>query len=129
MQERSAVVFVFVLAFSVGAALAGLLGWHVYLISTGQTTIEFYVNKARRERARLRGVLYVNPYDRGSCGRNWGQVFGDRPWWRALLPSTRPHSPAADDWVVGEEGEEGGGHIGRFASVSEERDGLLLRVV
>lgn len=29
-------VFVFVLAISVGAALSGLLGWHVFLISTGQ---------------------------------------------------------------------------------------------
>jgi palmitoyltransferase len=39
------VLFTFVLALSVGIALSALLGWHVYLIFTAQTTIEFYVNK------------------------------------------------------------------------------------
>ena len=83
-------VFIFVLAISVGAALSGLLGWHLFLISTGQTTVEFYINRARREKARARGVLYANPYDLGSWARNWAQVFGeDLPWWRAALPSPK----------------------------------------
>ncbi len=155
-QERSAVVFVFVLAFSVGAALTGLLGWHVYLISTGQTTIEFYINKFRRERARLRGVLYANPYDLGSCQRNWGQVFGEGlPWWRALLPSMRSpprqrvrrlsagggvgggRRPGGGGFVGDEEeDEEEEGDDGGFDAAvvplgrgQQEREGLLLRVV
>lgn len=93
-SARSAIILTFVLAFSVGLALTGLLGWHVFLITTGQTTIEFYINKARRERARQRGFLYTNPHDLGSR-QNWQQVFGrDLPWWRSLLPSTRlPPAP------------------------------------
>jgi uncharacterized membrane protein YgcG len=153
-------VFVFVLAFSVGAALTGLLGWHVFLISTGQTTIEFYINRARRERARMRGVLYANPYDLGSCKRNWGQVFGQGlPWYRAVLPSTRPpprqrrrrgRGGSFDGYGYGYGGGGGGGgsssgsggvargsieeaeddDVGAFLSRSGEgRDGLLLRVV
>lgn len=47
-QERTAVVFCFVLALSVGIALTGLSGWHLYLILTAQTTIEFYINRYER---------------------------------------------------------------------------------
>lgn len=50
--------------------------------------------RARKERARHRGIHYTNPYHRGYV-KNWQQVFGSHlPWWRAILPSTRlPPSP------------------------------------
>lgn len=92
-SARSAIIFTFVLSLSVGLALSGLLGWHLFLISTGQTTIEFYINKARRDRARLRGGAYSNPYDLG-FRKNWQQVLGgELSLWRAVLPSSRLPPP------------------------------------
>jgi hypothetical protein len=43
------------------AAVGLLLSWHIYLIGTAQTTIEFYGNTTRAHRARLRGLKYQNP--------------------------------------------------------------------
>ncbi len=37
-SARSAIILTFVLALSVGVALSGLLGWHLYLISTGKAS-------------------------------------------------------------------------------------------
>jgi hypothetical protein len=35
------------------------------------------------------GKKYKHPYDRGAAA-NFAEVFGDVPWYLALLPSTRP---------------------------------------
>jgi hypothetical protein len=50
------VVFCFVLALSVGIALSALLGWHMFLIFSAQTTIEFYINRCGEMWVRLRTV-------------------------------------------------------------------------
>lgn len=47
----------FVLSLSVGIAIFILLGWHIYLILTAQTTIEFYQNQTNRSRARQWGEV------------------------------------------------------------------------
>lgn len=47
----------FVLALSVGIAISVLLGWHIYLVLTAQTTIEFYQNQTNRSRARQWGEV------------------------------------------------------------------------
>lgn len=43
---RSAVILSFILEVALVAALGALLGWQIFLLLTGQTTIEFYFNKA-----------------------------------------------------------------------------------
>eukprot|EP00632_Arachnochrysis_sp_CCMP2950_P008047 CAMPEP_0185716358 /NCGR_PEP_ID=MMETSP1164-20130828/42597_1 /TAXON_ID=1104430 /ORGANISM="Chrysoreinhardia sp, Strain CCMP2950" /LENGTH=441 /DNA_ID=CAMNT_0028383973 /DNA_START=91 /DNA_END=1416 /DNA_ORIENTATION=- len=88
-HARSAVMFTFVLALSVGIAVAILGGWHVFLTLTGQTTIEFYGNHTLRQRAKQRGLVFRNPYDRGLV-QNWRHVFGPRHPLLAILPSRRP---------------------------------------
>jgi len=75
LSERTAIVFCFVIAFSVAIALSFLWGWHVYLLFSGQSTIEFYLNRERRAYARSRGRLWRNPFDVG-LRKNWEQVFG-----------------------------------------------------
>ncbi|CAM9662312.1 unnamed protein product, partial [Phaeothamnion confervicola] len=91
--ERSAVVFTFVLTLSVGVAVSILFFWHLYLISSAQTTIEFYQNQSRRSRAHHRGEVFTNPFDQG-WRRNWEQVFGPGPFLAGLLPSRRkPPNP------------------------------------
>jgi len=57
MTQQSAVMMTFVLALSVGVAISVLLGWHIYLICTAQTTIEFYQNQSNRSRARQWGEV------------------------------------------------------------------------
>lgn len=56
-KAQSAVMLTFVLALSVGIAISVLLGWHIYLILTAQTTIEFYQNQTNRSRARQWGEV------------------------------------------------------------------------
>uniref|UniRef100_A0A7S2FY83 Palmitoyltransferase n=1 Tax=Octactis speculum TaxID=3111310 RepID=A0A7S2FY83_9STRA len=86
---RSAVSYTFILALSIGLAVSLLFFWHVYLVLTSQTTIEFYGNQTKKFRARLRGQRYRNPYDMG-MKRNWEHVFGHGHWAMVLLPSTKP---------------------------------------
>lgn len=82
-------IFVFTLAVSGGVSVSVLLFWHIYLIVTNQTTIEFYVNMEERRIARDEGYVFHNPFDEGLRG-NLRRVFGDVAWYLALLPSVRP---------------------------------------
>ncbi|CAN0216881.1 unnamed protein product [Pylaiella littoralis] len=102
-SQQSAVMMTFVLALSVGLAISLLMGWHIYLICTAQTTIDFYQNQANRSRARQWGELWTNPFDVG-CKGNWQQVFGPQPFLVGLLPSRRhPPPPVVEFFPLEEE--------------------------
>lgn len=60
-SSRAAVSYTFILSLSIGMAVAVLFFWHVYLLLTAQTTIEFYGNQTKKFRARARGQRYRNP--------------------------------------------------------------------
>lgn len=97
--------FVFFLCICAGLAVFILLSWHVYLVLSGQTTIEFYQRRAagpigtrRRSKRSCRecwlfqpnAALKSNDYDLGTS-ENWARVFGASTFplsW--TLPSTRP---------------------------------------
>jgi palmitoyltransferase len=79
----------FVLTLSVAIAVMILLSWHVYLVLSAQTTIEFYGNRSKASKLRVKGIFYHNPYDLG-WARNWQQVFGNSHPLIAILPSRRP---------------------------------------
>jgi palmitoyltransferase len=53
LSERSAVLFSFILAAAVFLALSVLLGWHVYLVLSAQTTIDYYSNREASKQALL----------------------------------------------------------------------------
>ncbi|CAE8597950.1 unnamed protein product, partial [Polarella glacialis] len=53
-------------------ALCLLGGFHVYLVLTNQTTIEFHSNFGNKDLAKRRGEVYRNPYDLGRL-RNFQQ--------------------------------------------------------
>jgi len=92
-RERSSVVFSFILSASVLLALSLLLGWHVYLVCSGQTTIEWHANREARADAKKEGRVWRNSADLG-VRRNWQEVFDERGrgWWlRWALPRLRPH--------------------------------------
>ena len=86
------VTFLFFLTLGVIVALGALLAWHVFLITTAQSTIEFYKNKARRREAREAGGHWRNPFNLG-WQQNWCNFLGLRPgvgWSAVLLPSAHP---------------------------------------
>jgi hypothetical protein len=87
--QRTPIAFCFMICLSVGIAITGLLGFHVYLVLTAQTTIEFHANMRKRRQAKDRGVAYINPYDLGHK-RNWQQVYGtSNPILAMIIPSPR----------------------------------------
>ena len=74
--ERMPLSLAFMLCLAVGIAVACLGGFHIYLVLTGQTTIESHGNFMKRSKAKRSGQKYLNPYDMGSK-RNWQQIYGE----------------------------------------------------
>ena len=92
-SERVPLSLGFMLCLAVGVAVAFLGGFHIYLVLTGQTTIEFHGNFVKRAKARRLGQKFRNPYDMG-WKRNWQQVYGEyNDRWSmflaVLIPSRR----------------------------------------
>jgi hypothetical protein len=93
-REKMALSLTFMLCLAIGIAVAILGGFHLYLVLTGQTTIEFHGNWVNRRRAAnskgSKKIIWKNPYDLG-WKRNWQQVFGaQNPVWKAIvMPSRR----------------------------------------
>jgi len=84
------ITFDMVLCGSITLTMSGFLGWHIYLVATNQTTIEFQFNKLRLVMERGTGKVAINEYDVG-VKNNLNQIFGfgTRSILWALLPSTR----------------------------------------
>jgi hypothetical protein len=74
-RGRQCLLFATIMSVSIGIALGILLGVHVYLVATNQTTIEFQQSFAKGARLNARGESYRNPYDLGRS-RNFQSVFG-----------------------------------------------------
>ena len=87
-KSRPTVSFIFIITSAVGFAVSMLFFWHVHLLFTAQTTIEFHGNRTRTRRAKARGELFINPYNMGYY-RNWCHIFGTGNTVFAILPSFR----------------------------------------
>mmetsp|Transcript_16416 Transcript_16416/g.33841 ORF Transcript_16416/g.33841 Transcript_16416/m.33841 type:complete len:489 (+) Transcript_16416:102-1568(+) len=92
-SERMPLSLGFMLCLAVGIAVGCLGGFHMWLVFTGQTTIEFHGNWVMRSRAKKAGQKYRNPYDMG-YKRNWQQVYGEYSgkwsmFLALIIPSTR----------------------------------------
>lgn len=74
-NERQCISLSWIIATCIFIALCLLGGFHVYLVLTNQTTIEFHTNMHHRDQARRKGEFFRNPYDLGRP-RNFKQVFG-----------------------------------------------------
>jgi len=73
--ECTTVAFTFLLCSCVGIAVLLLFAFHLYLILTAQTTIEFHGNYIKKRTAKAHGQPYVNPYHLG-YKKNLEQVWG-----------------------------------------------------
>jgi len=86
-SARSSIMTSFMIACSIMVALCILGGFHVYLVLTNQSTIEFQLNLLHRREARRNGEYFRNPYDMGRR-RNFQAVCGPSAFWsfRWLMP-------------------------------------------
>jgi len=57
---KGSVEFVMLLCTSVGAAVGAMMLWHLYLIGTQQTTIEFYQNQLSKHSARQQNMVLMH---------------------------------------------------------------------
>jgi palmitoyltransferase len=57
VSARNSLVYAMVVASAVCLAVLVLLSWHLYLVLSGQTTIEFYYNMFQKRQARKRGEV------------------------------------------------------------------------
>jgi len=106
-SERVPLSLGFMLCLAVGIAVALLGGFHVYLVFSGQTTIEFHGNFVRKMKAKKLGQKYRNPYDMG-WKRNWQQVYGDYDdGWMMLMAVLIPSRREPDFLPLPIGGEEG----------------------
>ncbi|CAJ1394566.1 unnamed protein product [Effrenium voratum] len=77
---RQSVLISFMICASILCAVCMLGGFHLYLVLTNQTTIEFQINMIRRRQCRRNGEFFRNPYDVGRS-RNCQEVFGPNSLW------------------------------------------------
>lgn len=82
-SARQSIMTSFMICCSILIALSVLGGFHVYLVITNQTTIEFQTNLMQRKEARRTGEYFRNPYDLGRS-RNFRSVFGPNPFCRLV---------------------------------------------
>ena len=84
-SEKIFITLCFMLCVAVGIAIAVLGGFHLYLVISGQTTIEFHAHWNQRRR----NPKFKNPYSVGSYYGNFKRVYGNVPFYKVFLPSTR----------------------------------------
>jgi len=134
MDQRRAqtrVLFSCILSFAVTLGVSGLLAFHLYLVLTGQSTIELFQNSRIKEFWRKEGKKWKAPSDHGYKG-NWKHVFQsfDKFWWITWclprLPSSQqmteeatalpaPHQASA------KEGTPGGDFMSSSSTTARKR--------
>jgi len=84
--------FIMLLNLSLIFCVGGLYFWHIYLLMTNQTTIEYSENQYYRTEAKKEGNVFINEYDLG-WKTNYKMFFNiglRTPWWLMLLPVKVP---------------------------------------
>ena len=87
-QHRSNISMMFIICVSIAVAVSFLFFWHVYLVLSGQTTIEFHINRSKKHQNSAHGKLFFNPFDLG-YKKNWQHVMGTSHFFISILPSNR----------------------------------------
>ena len=87
-SHRSNISMMFIICVSIAVAVSFLFFWHVYLVLSGQTTIEFHINRSKKHRSSAHGKLFYNPFDLG-YKKNWQHVMGTSHFFISILPSNR----------------------------------------
>ena len=116
--SASIIAFVFLLTSCICVAVSLMCIWHLYLVGSAQTTIEFYKNRldavtwvwasfvglnmwpSIQMQARQMGMKWINQFDLG-WRENWDVVFGPKSlWFRWLLPSSQKPGSCRDQSML-----------------------------
>jgi len=98
-SPRGVIIFTFVITISICLALGFMLAWQLYLVLSGQTTIEFYYNRYMSKSHNNKGENWENPYDLG-WRKNFQLFFGAGKYWFSwLLPFQRPPPGDGIVWI------------------------------
>jgi hypothetical protein len=101
VDEEVSIVICFAICTGVTFSVGLLLCLHTYLISVNMSTLGLYM-WMREDRAWRAGRIArkpVNLHDKGTA-LNFQDIFGNYPWYLAILPSRRPPPPISrcSDW-------------------------------
>ena len=66
-SEHNSVIYVFMLCSAVTLALGVLTGWHCKLISCGETSIEWHINKEDARKLKKQGLVRVLKFNFCIC--------------------------------------------------------------
>lgn len=103
-QKTDMLFFVAVMGCAIGVAIGVLAAWHLYLLGTGQTTIEWLENVLMKRRGLAPaewGATWGGPFNKG-VRENVREAFGEFPgkfvpWWTILLLPVGRLKAADDD--------------------------------
>mmetsp|Transcript_17907 Transcript_17907/g.42949 ORF Transcript_17907/g.42949 Transcript_17907/m.42949 type:complete len:304 (-) Transcript_17907:291-1202(-) len=76
----------FVMTFPLTVGLLMLLCWHVYLVLSNKTTIEYHEGVTAKIRAARSGARYQHPYDVGPCGNLHAVLGPNLACWMIPVP-------------------------------------------
>jgi len=89
-DQEQRLAFLTLITMSVFLPVFSLGLFHVYLVNSGQTTIEWAQNTVLRSKLLETGKNFYNPYDKGPS-ENFAFIFGENhSLLSAMLPSFRP---------------------------------------
>jgi len=74
------------ITFPLTLGLVLLLGWHVYLVLSNKTTIEYHEGVTAKIHAAKRGQAYKHPYDLGLCGNLHAVLGANLTCWLMPVP-------------------------------------------
>ncbi|KAI8847660.1 DHHC palmitoyltransferase-domain-containing protein [Chytridium lagenaria] len=92
LSSMALFLFTFLLSVSLTLAVGGLAAWNLFLVLTGQTTIEYQNNKMNAIFAKSRGETFINEFDLGTR-RNFIIFFNispKYPLYTLFIPSIVP---------------------------------------
>ena len=80
-NERTAIALGFMLCLCLAAAVMCLAIFHLYLVVSAQTTIEFHGNWAKRKKKKN----WINPYSAVTWRRTCEMIYGTKRYWSSTV--------------------------------------------
>ncbi|KAI1285929.1 Palmitoyltransferase ZDHHC16 [Halotydeus destructor] len=83
-------------------AIGGLMMWHFWLITRGETCVESFINDKEKKKQRELGVPFTSTYDNGAY-ENWRIFLGFRSghgWRQVIFPSTHLPTGTGLTWDI-----------------------------
>eukprot|EP00818_Percolomonas_sp_WS_P001515 CAMPEP_0117451360 /NCGR_PEP_ID=MMETSP0759-20121206/8965_1 /TAXON_ID=63605 /ORGANISM="Percolomonas cosmopolitus, Strain WS" /LENGTH=311 /DNA_ID=CAMNT_0005243953 /DNA_START=278 /DNA_END=1213 /DNA_ORIENTATION=+ len=106
-EYHSWLSFIMVLCGSLGVTLCGFTAWHIYLVLTNQTTIEFQFNKLRQfTESRRDSTVPINEYNVG-IWNNLQQIFGRTTAFWFFMPTLQNPPLNGFEWPTVESMSKG----------------------